>query len=70
LHLLPMISRCKEPGCSTIGMGTFCIAHTPKPNRVFLRGRPWPPPDRRSTSTLSGPLAPALGSLTPAPDPH
>jgi len=44
---MPMISRCMEPGCSTIAMGVFCIVHTPKTNRVFVRGRPWPPADHR-----------------------
>jgi hypothetical protein len=41
---MPMISRCRMPGCSTTGMGDYCIAHTPKPDRTFVRGRPWPPP--------------------------
>jgi hypothetical protein len=50
--LVPMISRCLEPGCSTIAMGPFCIAHTPKPDRIFVRGRPWPPPEQTAHGTI------------------
>ena len=39
-----MLMQCAEPGCSTLGLGRMCIKHEPKLNRVFVRGRPWPPP--------------------------
>jgi hypothetical protein len=37
-----LIRRCAFPGCSTLGMGEFCIRHEPKTSRVFVSGRPWP----------------------------
>jgi hypothetical protein len=39
-----LIRKCAFPGCSTLGMGEFCIGHEPKTNRVFVSGRPWPSP--------------------------
>ncbi len=39
-----MLMRCAEPGCTTLGLGRMCIKHEPKLTRVFVRGRPWPPP--------------------------
>ncbi len=43
-----MLKRCAEPGCSTLGFGRMCISHEPKLTRVFVRGRPWPPPEART----------------------
>jgi len=53
---MSMIGPCLEPGCSTLCMGLFCIAHEPRPELPFPRGRPWPPVPR----TAAGAPAPAL----------
>ena len=49
-----MVMRCAAPGCSTLGLGRLCIKHEPKLTRVFVRGRPWPPPE------TTGLLTPAV----------
>jgi len=41
--MMPVISACIEPGCSTLCMGLFCIEHDARPEIEFPRGRPWPP---------------------------
>jgi hypothetical protein len=64
-----MISPCAEPGCSMLSMGLFCIAHAPKPDRVFPRGRPWPPITvlkARDAAVLAPLAAVQAASLTPA----
>lgn len=51
-----MLTRCAEPGCSTLGFGRRCISHEPKLTRVFVRGRPWPPPEARAQTYLLTPI--------------
>ena len=59
-----MLMRCAEPGCSTLGFGRMCIRHEPKLTRVFVRGRPWPPPVVNTQAPL---LAPVVRPAPPAP---
>jgi hypothetical protein len=40
---MSMISTCIEPGCSTLCIGLFCVAHDARPTVEYPRGRPWPP---------------------------
>ena len=58
-----MVMRCAAPGCTTLGLGRLCIKHEPKLTRVFVRGRPWPPP--QAAKELLAPVA--AQSLAPAP---
>jgi hypothetical protein len=51
-----MLMRCSEPGCSTLGFGRRCINHEPKLTQVFVRGRPWPPPEVRTQAYLLAPI--------------
>jgi hypothetical protein len=40
----PMLRTCDRPGCETLTLGSFCVAHEPEIAQVeFVRGRPHPP---------------------------
>ena len=36
-----MLTMCSEPGCATLVMGGRCLEHERRPNRSFIRGRPF-----------------------------
>jgi hypothetical protein len=39
-----MLRTCDRPGCETLTLGSFCIAHEPEIAQLeFVRGRPHPP---------------------------
>jgi hypothetical protein len=40
---MQILRTCADPGCSTLGMGLFCIAHDHRETRTFVRGRPFTP---------------------------
>jgi hypothetical protein len=62
-----MISRCIEPGCTTLCIGLFCVAHDAVPDREFPRGRPWPSSDAGQPAEAVGLAAEAvLETVTPA----
>ncbi len=62
-----MIRMCIEPGCTTLCIGLFCVAHDAVPQVEFPRGRPWPP-SGTAQSGESGRAAtePVLETVTPA----
>jgi len=42
-----MLRTCRAPGCTTLTLGTLCIAHEPAVEpRSFVRGRPYRLKDR------------------------
>jgi len=43
LSRMSLVNPCIEPGCSTLCIGLFCVAHDAPPQQEFPRGRPWPP---------------------------
>jgi hypothetical protein len=62
-----MISRCIEPGCTTLCIGLFCVAHDAVPQVEFPRGRPWPPVGRAQTEDAGrAAVEPVLETVTPA----
>jgi hypothetical protein len=58
---MPVISTCIEPGCSTLCIGLFCVAHDATPRVMYTRGRPWPP------VSVVEPVAPVVRASAPAP---
>lgn len=66
-----MVKRCAVPGCTTLGLGRLCIKHEPKLTRVFVRGRPWPPPEANELAPVTAdPVLPrAKALLAPAAQP-
>ena len=68
---MAVISRCIEPGCTTLCIGLFCIAHDAPPQIEFPRGRPWPPVGAAQASPTVAPPAhpfeptPVLTGVTP-----
>jgi hypothetical protein len=62
-----MISRCIEPGCTTLCIGLFCVAHDAVPQVEFPRGRPWPPSGTAQPANAAPAVAePVLETVTPA----
>ena len=37
---MPVVTPCSRPGCTTLTLGEFCLAHAQAPSREFPRGRP------------------------------
>ena len=62
-----MISRCIEPGCTTLCIGLFCVAHDAVPQVDFPRGRPWPPSATVQPGKTGRAAEPVLQTVTPAP---
>jgi hypothetical protein len=61
-----MISRCIEPGCTTLCIGLFCVEHDAVPQVEFPRGRPWPPDGKAQLTEASRAAEPVLETVTPA----
>ena len=58
---MSVISTCIEPGCSTLCIGLFCVAHDARPQVEYTRGRPWPP------ASAVGALSPVVRAPEPVP---
>jgi hypothetical protein len=43
---MAIADACTAPGCTTLTIGPFCIAHDIVVPGEFSRGRPYPPPAR------------------------
>jgi hypothetical protein len=37
---MPIVTHCTVPGCETLTLGPFCLAHDEPTTRIFVRGRP------------------------------
>jgi hypothetical protein len=61
-----MISRCIEPGCTTLCIGLFCVAHDAVPQVEFPRGRPWPPAGTTQAPEAGRAVETVLETVTPA----
>jgi len=55
---MQILRTCADPGCSTLCMGFFCIAHDRKETRTFVRGRPFLRQAAAAQTTLTAALAP------------
>ena len=44
VQVRPMLRMCDRPGCETLTLGLYCVAHEPPASQSeFVRGRPYPP---------------------------
>ena len=49
----PMLRTCDTPGCQTLTLGVYCVAHEPATVQLeFVRGRPHPRGDDELSAQL------------------
>jgi hypothetical protein len=66
---MPVATRCEFPGCGTLTVGAYCVAHEDRTEpRSFPRGRPFAPAQERPVRALrlgAGSTAAPVGNGEP-----